>query len=132
MPKPGGTSRSGKRARKAPDKKSGRKPPVRGKPKKKTPGKKTARKPAVPPKPKKSRKKKAKKKARANPDVRRDGGGIDEGRMTPADLAGAMGVGPDVIDRHVAEGAPVDDAGRLHIVEYAAWLNREIRGPRDR
>jgi len=42
-------------------------------------------------------------------------------------LAAAVRVGADIIRRHVADGAPVDDQGRLHVIQYAAWLNLHRR-----
>ena len=57
-------------------------------------------------------------------------GGIQESRIAPGDLAAALGVPAETVERHVAAGAPVDKAGRLHIAEYAAWLNGSLRGRR--
>lgn len=48
------------------------------------------------------------------------------GWMTPARIAEALRVDLALIHRHVKEGAPVDEAGRLHILQYAAWLNRRL------
>ena len=50
------------------------------------------------------------------------------GEFTPAQMAKALQVKPAIVRQHVEDGAPVNDAGRLHIVEYVAWLNHEQRG----
>ena len=40
-----------------------------------------------------------------------------------AELARMLGLPPEVVDRHVAEGAPTNPDGTINLVHYAAWLN---------
>lgn len=57
--------------------------------------------------------------------ARPSGGPADagtEGWLLPDRLAEVLSVDPAIIAGHVADGAPVDEAGRLHVIEYAAWL----------
>ena len=59
-------------------------------------------------------------------------GRIDPAAMTVAQAAkvlSAVGNGPvteDMIRRHIAAGAPATADGRINLVHYAAWLNKEL------
>ena len=59
-------------------------------------------------------------------------GRIDPLAMTVAQVSqvlSAMGNGSvteDMIRRHVAAGAPTTAAGRINLVHYAAWLNKDM------
>ncbi|HUT57889.1 MAG TPA: hypothetical protein VNA25_08575 [Phycisphaerae bacterium] len=46
--------------------------------------------------------------------------------LTAAQLARMLGVPEETIRRHVAAGAPASADGRMNLVHYAAWLNREL------
>ncbi len=48
--------------------------------------------------------------------------------LTPTELARLLGVDVETILAHVEAGAPTDDAGRLHVIHYAAWLLCVIQG----
>ncbi len=58
-------------------------------------------------------------------------GRIDPAAMTVAQAAkvlSAVGNGPvteDMVRRHIAAGAPTAGDGRIKLVHYAAWLNKE-------
>jgi len=45
--------------------------------------------------------------------------------LTPADVARLLGVAEDVVQKHLAQGAPRAADGTMNLVHYAAWLNRE-------
>jgi predicted transcriptional regulator len=54
------------------------------------------------------------------------------GQINPAALAVAqaarlLGVAEQTIRDHVAAGAPTAADGRINLVHYAAWLNRELK-----
>jgi len=59
-------------------------------------------------------------------------GRIDPAAMTPAQAAkvlSAVGNGPvteDMLRRHIAAGAPTTADGRINLVHYAAWLNKDV------
>lgn len=46
--------------------------------------------------------------------------------QTPEDLARLLGVDVETIEEHVRHGAPVDEQGRLNLIQYAAWMLRTI------
>ncbi len=46
--------------------------------------------------------------------------------LTLAQLARLLGMPEETIRRHVAAGAPAGADGRMNLVRYAAWLNREL------
>ena len=58
-------------------------------------------------------------------------GRIDPMAMTVAQAArvlsaaGGVLIAEDAIRRHVASGAPASADGKINLVHYAAWLNRE-------
>jgi hypothetical protein len=45
--------------------------------------------------------------------------------LTAADVARLLGVAEDVVQKHLAQGAPRAADGTMNLVHYAAWLNRE-------
>ena len=57
-----------------------------------------------------------------------------EGRPGPANpaaltveqLARMLGIDTDKVDEHIADGAPTGPDGRINLVHYAAWLNKEM------
>ena len=59
-------------------------------------------------------------------------GRIDPAAMTVAQAAKVLSavssgaVTEDMLRRHVAAGAPATADGRINLVHYAAWLNREF------
>jgi len=57
------------------------------------------------------------------------GGPVDVTALTVRELADLLGVASGTVREHVKAGAPCT-AGRprrLSLIEYAAWLNREVR-----
>jgi hypothetical protein len=42
--------------------------------------------------------------------------------LTAADVARLLGVAEDVVQKHLAEGAPAAADGSMNLVHYAAWL----------
>jgi len=46
--------------------------------------------------------------------------------LAVADVARLLGVAEDVVQKHVAAGAPAAADGSVNLVHYAAWLNREL------
>ena len=61
-------------------------------------------------------------------------GRIDPAALTVAQAAkvlSAVGNGPvteEMIRRHIAAGAPTTSDGRINLVHYAAWLNKDSDG----
>jgi len=47
--------------------------------------------------------------------------------LTAADVARLLGVAEDVVQKHLAEGAPRAADGTMNLVHYAAWLNRRLK-----
>jgi predicted ArsR family transcriptional regulator len=61
---------------------------------------------------------------------------MDEAAMNPAAMtaeqaAALLQVDVQVVRRHLADGLPVDGAGRIHLVEYTAWLLGRLGGRTD-
>ena len=60
-----------------------------------------------------------------------DSGPINPSALTPAQAArvlSAVGNGlvtEEMIRRHIASGAPATADGRINLVHYAAWLNKD-------
>ena len=53
----------------------------------------------------------------------------DEAPLNPAavptdQLARILGVAAEAVNGHVRDGCPTNPDGTLHLVTYAAWLNR--------
>jgi hypothetical protein len=46
--------------------------------------------------------------------------------LAVADVARLLGVAEDVVQKHVAAGAPAAADGSVNLVHYGAWLNREL------
>jgi len=53
---------------------------------------------------------------------------VDPTALTVEQLAKMLQIPPEKVRDHVAAGAPTDAVGRINLVHYAAWLNREIAG----
>jgi len=53
-------------------------------------------------------------------------GAVNPAALTAAQLARMLGVAEQTIRRHVAAGAPASADGRVNLVHYAAWLNKEL------
>ena len=46
--------------------------------------------------------------------------------LTAADVARLLGVAEDVVQKHLAEGAPHAADGSMNLVHYAAWINKRL------
>ncbi|MBM4020140.1 MAG: helix-turn-helix domain-containing protein [Planctomycetes bacterium] len=46
--------------------------------------------------------------------------------LTVADVARLLGVPVEVVQKHLAEGAPHAADGSMNLVHYAAWLNKRL------
>ena len=53
-------------------------------------------------------------------------GAVNPAALSVAQLARMLGVPEETVRRHVAAGAPASADGRMNLVHYAAWLNREL------
>ena len=53
-------------------------------------------------------------------------GAVNPAALTVAQLARMLAVPEETIRRHLAAGAPAGADGRVHLVHYAAWLNKEL------
>ena len=66
----------------------------------------------------------------SNPEVRQ--GGLNPQALSPEELArvlSAVGIKPvtlDIIQADLAAGAPQNADGSINLVNYAAWLVREV------
>lgn len=49
--------------------------------------------------------------------------------LTTEQLARMLGIDAEKVRDHVAAGAPTGPDGRINLVHYAAWLNREMTSP---
>ena len=56
-----------------------------------------------------------------------DSSSVDPAALTVEQLAKMLAVPEETVRDHVAAGAPTHSDGRLNLVHYAAWLNRELR-----
>lgn len=57
---------------------------------------------------------------------------LNPAALSVEDAARVLGLPVAVVQADVAEGAPAAADGRLNLVQYAAWLNRELAaGPND-
>lgn len=52
---------------------------------------------------------------------------LDPAALTVAELARLLGVAEPKVREHVARGAPVGPDGRINLVLYTAWLNRQLK-----
>jgi len=53
-------------------------------------------------------------------------GAVNPAALTIAQLSRMLAVPEETIRRHLAAGAPAGTDGRVHLVHYAAWLNKEL------
>ena len=53
-------------------------------------------------------------------------GAVNPAALTIAQLARMLAVPEETIRRHLAAGAPASADGRVNLVHYAAWLNKEL------
>ena len=51
---------------------------------------------------------------------------LNPAALAVADVARLLGMPVEAIEKDLAEGAPAAADGRLNLVHYAAWLNREL------
>lgn len=47
--------------------------------------------------------------------------------LTTAQLARALGLAEEKVQRFVADGAPTAADGTINLVHFAAWLNRRLK-----
>jgi hypothetical protein len=48
---------------------------------------------------------------------------INPAALSPETAAKMLGLPLDVIQKHIAQGAPVAADGTINLIHYAAWLN---------
>jgi len=53
-------------------------------------------------------------------------GAANPAALTVEQLARMLSVPPGKVREHVAAGAPTGPDGRINLVHFAAWLNREL------
>jgi hypothetical protein len=53
-------------------------------------------------------------------------GAVNPAALSVEQLARMLGVPQETLRRHLAAGAPAGADGRVNLVHYAAWLNREL------
>ena len=53
-------------------------------------------------------------------------GAVNPAALTVTQLARMLSVPEETIRRHLAAGAPASVDGRVNLVHYAAWLNKEL------
>lgn len=51
---------------------------------------------------------------------------INPAALTAQQLAQMLQVKPEVVQEHIAAGAPARADGRMHLVHYAAWLVQRV------
>jgi len=54
---------------------------------------------------------------------------VNPNALTVEQLAKLLQVAPAVLRGHLDEGAPSDPQGRVHLVEYVAWLVSRLHRP---
>ena len=52
---------------------------------------------------------------------------LDPTALTPQQLARMLGLPLDTVQKHLDRGAPAAADGRVNLVHYAAWLNKELK-----
>ena len=62
----------------------------------------------------------------AVPTGRQADGAVNPTALTVEQLARMLAVPAEKVRDHVAAGAPVAADGTVNLVQYAAWLNREL------
>ena len=53
-------------------------------------------------------------------------GAINPAALTAAQLARMLGISEQTVGRHIEAGAPASADGRMNLIHYAAWLNRQL------
>ena len=53
-------------------------------------------------------------------------GAVNPSALTADQLARMLAIPPETIRRHLAAGGPASADGRINLVQYAAWLNKEL------
>ena len=53
-------------------------------------------------------------------------GAVNPAALSVAQLARMLAVPEETVRRHLAAGAPASADGRVNLMHYAAWLNREL------
>ncbi len=53
-------------------------------------------------------------------------GAVNPSALSVDQLARMLGILPEKIQVHLTAGAPTGPDGRVNLVHYAAWLNREL------
>lgn len=51
---------------------------------------------------------------------------VNPSAITIEQAAAMLRITPECVRGHVAAGLPTDPVGRIHLVEYAAWLVRRL------
>ena len=51
---------------------------------------------------------------------------VNPAALSAEQLAKMLGVSEQTVRRHIESGAPASADGRINLVHYAAWLNREL------
>ena len=51
---------------------------------------------------------------------------IDPAALTPETLAKMLGLQVEIVQKHIAQGAPVAADGTINLVNYGAWLCSRI------
>ena len=54
-------------------------------------------------------------------------GPVNPNAMDPAVLARVLGLPEATVREHIERGAPVAKDGTINLVQYAAWLNQQIK-----
>ena len=64
--------------------------------------------------------------SRAVPGAQETAEAVNPGALSIAQLARMLGVPAEKVQEHVDAGAPTGSGGTVNLVQYAAWLNREL------
>ncbi|OHB60905.1 MAG: hypothetical protein A2Y12_10190 [Planctomycetes bacterium GWF2_42_9] len=51
---------------------------------------------------------------------------INPAALAPETAAKMLGLQVEIVQKHIAQGAPVAADGTINLIHYAAWLNRRI------
>jgi predicted transcriptional regulator with HTH domain len=54
--------------------------------------------------------------------------GVNPSALTVDEAAALMRSDASTVRRHVEEGLPVDGQGRIHLIEYMAWIIQRLNG----
>jgi len=52
--------------------------------------------------------------------------GVNPAALTIEEAARLLRIDAETVRGHVAAGLPVDDRGRIHLIEYVAWLVQRL------